>query len=87
VLNGVDQGLLHHNEALIYLREDPDRVRAHAERMLARAERRSHQALKLVDKWKLRIAALDRVGIAARQATFWSEEQPEREVQPDTLAV
>ncbi len=65
----------------------PDRVRVHAERMLARAERRSRQALKLVDKWKLRIAALDREGVAARQATLWSEDRPDREVHPDTLAL
>ena len=63
----------------------PDRVRVHAERMLARAERRSRQALKLVDKWKLRIAALDREGVAARQATLWSEGHPDREAQPDML--
>jgi hypothetical protein len=38
----------------------PDRRRAHVERMLARAERRSHQAAKLVDKWKSRLVELDR---------------------------
>ena len=31
-------------------------LRIHAERMLARAERRSRQAAKLVEKWKLRLA-------------------------------
>ena len=45
--------------------------RIHAERMLARAERRSRQAAKLVDKWKLRLAELDRAGVAAKQAKLW----------------
>ena len=48
--------------------------RIHAERMLARAERRSRQAAKLVDKWKLRLAELDRDGVAAKQAKLWSDE-------------
>ena len=55
------------------------RKRAHAERMLVRAERRHRQAARLVDKWKLRIAELDRAGIAAKQATLWAEEHPESE--------
>jgi hypothetical protein len=38
------------------------RQKAHAERMLARAERRSRQALRLVEKWQAKIAALDREG-------------------------
>jgi hypothetical protein len=54
--------------------------------MLARAERRLGQAAKLVDKWKLRLAELDRAGIAARQAKLWSDEQPEYEPKTDTLA-
>jgi hypothetical protein len=41
--------------------------------MLARAERRLGQAAKLVDKWKLRLADLDRAGIVARQAKLWSD--------------
>jgi hypothetical protein len=49
--------------------------RTHAERMLARAERRSRQAAKLVDKWKLRLAELDRPGVAAKQARLWADEQ------------
>jgi hypothetical protein len=49
--------------------------RTHAERMLARAERRSRQAAKLVDKWKLRLADLDRAGVAAKQAKLWADEQ------------
>jgi hypothetical protein len=44
--------------------------------MLARAERRSRQAAKLVDKWKSRLLDLDRTGVAARQARLWSEEHP-----------
>jgi hypothetical protein len=43
--------------------------------MLARAERRSRQAAKLVDKWKSRLVELDRAGVAAKQAKLWSEEQ------------
>ena len=53
-----------------------DRKRAHTERMLARAEKRSRQAQKLVDKWKLRLAELDREGIAAKQAKLWVEDEP-----------
>lgn len=46
---------------------DPQtRQRTHAERMLARAERRSRQALNLVEKWKTRLANLDREGVAAK---------------------
>ena len=50
------------------------RQRAHVERMLARAERRSRQAAKLVEKWKGRLADLDREGIAAKQAKLWSDD-------------
>lgn len=54
---------------------DPQtRQRAHAERMLARAERRSRQALKLVEKWKTKLAELDREGVAATQAKLFAEE-------------
>ena len=53
------------------------RQRSHAERMLARAERRHRQAAKLVDKWKLRLAALDRDGLVAKQARLWADEPPE----------
>jgi len=49
--------------------------RIHAERMLARAERRSRQAGKLVDKWKLRLDELDRAGVAAQQAKLFADEQ------------
>lgn len=59
--------------------EQAARKRAHAERMLARAERRHRQAGKLVDKWKLRVAELDRAGVAAKQATLWADEHPESE--------
>ena len=54
--------------------DKPTQQRLHVERMLARAERRSRQAAKLVDKWKLRLVELDRAGVAARQAKLWSEE-------------
>jgi hypothetical protein len=54
---------------------DPQtRQREHAERMLARAERRSRQALKLVEKWKTRLAELDREGGAARQTQLFAED-------------
>jgi hypothetical protein len=49
--------------------------RIHAERMLARTERRSRQAAKLADKWKLRLAESDRAGVAAKQARLWADEQ------------
>ena len=45
--------------------------------MLARAERRHRQASKLLEKWKLRIAQLDRAGVAAKQARLWPDELPE----------
>lgn len=58
---------------------DPQsRHRAHVERMLARAERRSRQAEKLVDKWKIRLAELDRQGVAATQAKLFADDQPEQ---------
>jgi hypothetical protein len=56
--------------------ESQTRQRTHAERMLARAERRSRQALKLVEKWKLRLADLDREGVAAKQAKLFADDQP-----------
>ncbi len=56
--------------------DKPTQQRIHMERMLARAERRSRQAAKLVDKWKSRLLDLDRTGVAARQARLWSEEHP-----------
>jgi hypothetical protein len=55
--------------------DKPTQQRLHVERMLARAERRSRQAAKLVDKWKARLVELDRAGVAAKQAKLWSEEQ------------
>ena len=54
--------------------DQPDRRRAHVERMLVRAEKRSRQASKLVDKWKARLVNLDREGVAAKQARLWSED-------------
>jgi len=52
------------------------RQRAHMERMLARAERRCLQASKLVKKWKVRLADLDREGIAAKQVKLFADDQP-----------
>ena len=54
--------------------DQPDRRRTHAERMLARAEKRSRQALKLVEKWRSRLADLDQQGVAARQARLWADD-------------
>jgi hypothetical protein len=57
------------------------RQRAHAERMLARAERRHHQASRLLEKWKLRIAQ------SGQKARLWSYELPEAIAEgSDTLA-
>ena len=56
---------------------DPQiRQRTHVERMLARAERGSRQASKLVEKWKTRLADLDREGVAAKQAKLFTDDQP-----------
>lgn len=63
-----------------------EKQRAHAEKMLARAERRVRQASKLVDKWKLRIAELDRKGIEARQARLWSDEREDSTADSGTLS-
>ncbi len=54
------------------------RQRTHAEKMLARAERRSRQAAKLVEKWKARLVELDRDGVAAKQAMLWADDQQEK---------
>lgn len=61
----------------------PDRKRAHTERMLARAEKRSRQAQKIVEKWKARLAELDRQGVAAKQARLWIDDHPESELSPE----
>jgi hypothetical protein len=66
---------------------DPQsRKRAHVERMLARAERRSHQAEKLIQKWKARLAELDRQGVAAKQAKLFADDQPEQGTGADSLS-
>jgi len=44
--------------------------------MLARAEQRSKQAAKLVEKWKARLTELDREGVVAKQARLWSDDHP-----------
>jgi hypothetical protein len=56
-----------------------DRQRAHVERMLQRAEKRSRQAQKIVEKWKAKLAELDRQGVAAKQSQLWQEEHPQEE--------
>jgi hypothetical protein len=50
------------------------RQRAHVERMLQRAEKRSRQAQKIVEKWKAKLMELDRAGVAAKQTRLWQEE-------------
>lgn len=45
--------------------------------MLARAERRSKHASKLVEKWKLRLIQMDREGVEAKQAKLWHDDQQE----------
>ena len=55
------------------------RRRAHVERMLARAEKRSRQVLKIVEKWKARLADLEREGVAVKQPRLWQDEQPPHE--------
>jgi hypothetical protein len=54
--------------------------------MLARAELRHRQASKLVDKWKQRIAELDRKGIEARQARLWVDEREDSTTEAGTLS-
>ena len=53
-----------------------DRRRAHVERMLARARKRSRQAQKIVAKWEAKLMELDREGVATKQPRLWQEEQP-----------
>ncbi|MGI4827696.1 MAG: hypothetical protein ACRYFU_05835 [Janthinobacterium lividum] len=59
------------------------RQRTHAEKMLARAERRSRQAAKLVEKWKARLAELDREGFVAKQSKLWADDQEEQGSETD----
>jgi hypothetical protein len=51
-----------------------NREREHAERMLKRAQRQQARAAKLVEKWRMRIADLDRAGVAAVQPRLWPDE-------------
>jgi hypothetical protein len=46
------------------------RLRAHAERMFARAERRLRRAATLVDKWKLRLAEMDRASVVTSNPIY-----------------
>lgn len=45
--------------------------------MLARTAKRSRQALKIAEKWKTRLAGLDREDPTAKQAMLWQEEHYE----------
>jgi len=49
--------------------------------MLARAERRSRQAVKPVDKWKLRLSELDRNDIDSKQTKLWADDHPEQGIE------
>jgi hypothetical protein len=42
--------------------------------MLQRAEKRSRQAQKIVEKWKAKLMELDKAGVAAKQARLWQKE-------------
>jgi anti-sigma-K factor RskA len=53
---------------------DSSRQRAHAERMLQRAQKRQTQAAKLVEKWQRKLADLDRADVSQVQPRLWSEE-------------
>ncbi len=66
----------HSNHAMPTSCDPKTRQRVHAERMLARAERRSRQALQLVEKWKTKLTDLDREGIAAKQAILFADDRP-----------
>lgn len=55
------------------------RKRAHVERMLARAKKRSRQALRTVGKWSTRLTDLDRAQVAETQARLWHDEHPPQE--------
>ncbi len=57
------------------LSDHPARYRAHVERMLARARKRSRQAQQIVEKWEVKLFELDREGVVARQPKLWQEEQ------------
>ena len=48
--------------------------RAHVERMLARARKRSRQAQKIVAKWEAKLTELDREDVATKQPRLWQEE-------------
>jgi len=51
--------------------------------MLARAQKKASQASKLVEKWKKKIAELDRIGVAAMQARLWSEDNSDEDTDDD----
>lgn len=64
-------------------RSKEDRARAHAERMLQRAQRQQKRAAKLVEKWQRKLADLDRAAVAAFQPRLWPEpEEAESIVHP-----
>lgn len=69
---GLPSGLSHRVAMMKKSREMCERE--HAERMLKRAQRQQARALKLVEKWRLRIANLDRAGLAVIQPRLWPDE-------------
>ena len=74
------------NRAMQSSSDPQTRQRTHAEKMLARVERRSRQAAKLVEKWKARLAELDREGVAAKQSKLWADDQEEQGSETDSAS-
>jgi len=58
-------------------------LEAHSCRNLTEASERAvlilrrRQATKLLEEWKMRLAELDRAGVAARRARLWAEDHPD----------
>lgn len=52
---------------------------------MARAERRSRMASKLVDKWRARLVEMDREGVTSKQARLWTDDQREQGSESGTV--
>ena len=63
-----------------------DRRRMHVERMLARARKRSRQALRIVAKWEARLVELNREGVRTVQPRLWQEEQQHSQEEAQLVA-
>jgi hypothetical protein len=56
---------------------DSVRAKAHAQKMLRRAERRLKQAARLVEKWQMCLSEAERDVVRDRQLDLWtSQEEP-----------